>query len=236
MICPAQNKYLMFLVIDTLINSQNHKKMATSNGAFGEFKGKLGNLVSYQLKGKTVVRHIGKSNKAPTIAQLAVRQRMTAVIKFLRPALAFINAGFELDVIGTDKNPHNAAVSYNAKNAMQGSYPNISLDYSKALVSKGGLEPVVNPQAFLTGALLTISWEVNPDMDWGIKNDRTMLLIYCPELDKATYVLSGSRRSSGKDDLELLANYTGKDLHIYIAFKAGNGKRISDSVWVNLVL
>ncbi len=26
--------------------------MATSNGAFGELKGKLGNLVSYNLKGK----------------------------------------------------------------------------------------------------------------------------------------------------------------------------------------
>ena len=208
--------------------------MATSNSSFGEFNGKLGNLVSYQLKGKTVVRHIGKTKKPPTAAQLAVRQRMATVIKFLRPALAFINTGFELEVIGTDKNPHNAAVSYNAKNATQGEYPAISINYSKALVSKGLLEPAINPQVSLTGTLLTITWSVTADMDWGIKNDRTMLLVYCPELDKVVYVLSGARRSSGQDEMELPANYAGKELQVYISFKASNGKSISDSCWVGV--
>jgi hypothetical protein len=61
-----------------------------------------------------------------------------------------------------------------------------------------------------------------------------MLFIYCPELDKAIYVLSGARRSSGKDDIELPANYMGKEMHIYIAFKASNGKSTSDSVWVQI--
>jgi len=164
--------------------------MATSNSSFGEFNGKLGNLVSYQLKGKTVVRHIGKTKKPPTAAQLAVRQRMATVIKFLRPALAFINTGL--------------------------------------------LEPAINPQVSLTGTLLTITWSVTADMDWGIKNDRTMLLVYCPELDKVVYVLSGARRSSGQDEMELPANYAGKELQVYISFKASNGKSISDSCWVGV--
>jgi hypothetical protein len=166
--------------------------MASSNGLFGELTGKIGNLVSYNLKGKNVVRRIGKNNKPATAAQLAVRQRIAVVTKFLRPALAVINVGFELEVAGTDKNQHNAAISYNVKNATQGAYPDIKMDYSKALVSKGTLEPVINPLADLTGTLLTITWSVSADMDWGIKNDRTMLLIYCPELNLATYVLSGS--------------------------------------------
>ncbi|WP_084237312.1 DUF6266 family protein [Pedobacter africanus] len=76
------------------------------------------------------------------------------------------------------------------------------------------------------------TWAVDVDMDWGIKNDRTMLLVYCPELFKAVYVLSGARRSAGRDDLELPASFAGKDLHCYIAFKASNGKNVSDSVWV----
>lgn len=206
--------------------------MATSNGAFGQFKGKLGNLVSYNLKGKTVIRHIGKSNKKPTAAQLAIRQKMATIVKFLRPALPFVNVGFELEVQGTDKNPHNAAVSYNAKNAMQGSYPDISLDYSKVLLSKGSLEPAIDPVATLTGTLLELTWQVSADMDWGIKNDRTLLFIYSPELDKAVYVLSGNRRGTGKDEIELPLNYVGKELQVYIAFKAGNGKSVSESRWV----
>lgn len=204
--------------------------MANSNGRFGELSGKIGNLVSYNLKGKNIVRRIGKNNKPATVAQLAVRQKIAVVNKFLRATLGVINAGFELEVAGTYINQHNAAISYNTKNATQGQYPNISMDYSKVLVSKGNLEPAIKPQATLTGAILTLTWELSEDITWGIKNDRTMLLIYCPELNLATYVLSGARRSSGKDDTALPANYIGKELHIYIAFKASNGKSISDSV------
>ena len=205
--------------------------MATSNNLFGDFNGKLGNLVSYKLNNKTVVRHIGKTKKAPSLAQLAIRQKMALVIKFLRPALAFVNAGFELETAGTDKNPHNAAVSYNTKNATQGAYPDISLDYSKVLLSKGLLKPAVSAVVGLTGTLLTFTWAVDPDMDWGIKNDRAMLLVYCPELNQSVYILSGARRSTGQDEIELPANYVGKELHCYIAFRAGNGKGISDSVY-----
>ncbi|MBB5439395.1 hypothetical protein HDC92_003088 [Pedobacter sp. AK017] len=208
--------------------------MATSNGISGEFKGKLGNLVSYQLKGKTVIRHIGKSNKKPSAAQLATRQKMATIIKFLQPAVPFVNVGFELEVQGTDKNPHNAAVSYNVKNALQGQYPDITLDYSKVLLSKGTLEPAILPEATFTGTLLEITWQVASDMDWGIKNDRTMLFIYCPELDKAVYVLSGTRRSTGKDEIELPLSFVGKGLQVYIAFKAVNRKSVSDSRWVGV--
>lgn len=156
---------------------------------------------------------------------------MALVIKFLRPALAFVNAGFELETAGTDQNPHNAAVSYNTKNATQGVYPDIFLDYSKILLSKGLLEPAITPAVSLTGSLLTFTWAVDADMDWGIKNDRAMLLIYCPELCRAVYILSGARRSTGQDEIELPANFAGRELHCYIAFKAGNGKGISDSVY-----
>lgn len=57
--------------------------MASSNGLFGELSGKIGNLVSYNLKGKNVVRRIGKSNKPATAAQLTVRQRIAVVNKIL---------------------------------------------------------------------------------------------------------------------------------------------------------
>lgn len=62
-----------------------------------------------------------------------------------------------------------------------------------------------------------------------------MLFIYCPELDKAVYVWSGARRSTGKDEIDLPLNYVGKELQVYIAFKAGDGKSVSDSVWVGLI-
>jgi hypothetical protein len=205
--------------------------MARSNSLFGEFSGKIGNLVCYQLRGKTIVRRIGKSNKPPTLAQLAVRQGVTVVTKFLRSALPVINVGFEFEVAGTAKHQHNAAVSVNVKYATQGNYPDINLDYSKILISMGALAPAISPGLFLRGAILNFTWAVDPDMDWSIKNDRAMLLVYCAELDKAVYVLSGAKRSTGQDEIELPTNFVGKELHCYIAFKSSDEKRVSDSVW-----
>lgn len=206
--------------------------MARLNGLFEGFNGKLGNLVSYNLRGKQVIRKIGYTTKAPTAAQLAVRQKITVTNKFLRPILPFIDAGFALAVAGTDKNPHNAATAYQIKHALQGQYPDISIDFSKARVSSGALAPALAPVTNLAGNVLTFTWQVDADMDWGIKNDRAMLLVYCPELMRAVYVLSGARRSAGFDELELPPNYVGKELHGYIAFLANNRKSVSDSVWV----
>jgi len=208
--------------------------MGISNGVFGTLTGKLGNLVSYQLNGVNVIRHIGKINKAPTLGQLAVRQKMAVVIKFQRSFLTFVNTGFEHEARSSNKNQHNLAVSYNFKHATQGEYPNITVDYSKALVTKGNLAPALNPTAVLTGTELNINWEVSPNMSWEIKNDRTMLLIFCPELNKSVYVLSGNRRSTGNDGIELPPNFQNKDLHIYLAFTAGNRKSVSDSVYVKI--
>ena len=203
-------------------------------GIFGTFKGRIGNLVSYQLKGKNVIRRIGKTNKPPSLKQLSARQKMKITADFLKPTLAFINVGFELAVAGTDRHPHNEATAYNYKNALQGDYPNISIDYSKVLLSQGTLEPAINPQASLSNNILNITWDVSPEMSWGIKNDRTMLLVYCLELNKAIYVLNGAARITGQDDIELPANYLGRELQIYLAFKASNGKSISDSVWLQI--
>jgi hypothetical protein len=64
---------------------------------------------------------------------------MKVVNEILKPSIHAIRAGFRLAVAGTDRNEYNEAVSYNKKNALQGVYPNISLDYTKVLMSMGTL-------------------------------------------------------------------------------------------------
>lgn len=199
------------------------------NSIFGQFKGRIGNLVSYQLKGKTITRTIGRSNKAPSLKQLSARQKMKVVGTFLKPLLAFINVGFEHAVAGTDRHPHNEASSYNIKHATTGEYPDIEIDYAKVMLSMGSLTPPANAAASLTGNELKITWDVEPDMSWGIKNDRAMLLIYCNP-KKVIYLLSAARRVEGQDIIEVPDEYLGMPLHIYLAFKAADSKSVSNSV------
>ena len=207
-------------------------------GSFGNFKGKIGNLVRYQLKGKTVVRKIGHSSKPPTLPQLRVRQKMKVVASFLSPILGFINLGFEFVVAGTDQHPHNAATSYNTKNAVMGEYPDIVMDYSKALVCMGSLEPAIGAAVSLVsgapgpaGNGVEFTWQVAGDMDLGIRNDRAMLLVYFPDVNEAEFVLSGAQRREGRGFVELGADQLSRKMECYIAFMADDRKSVSDSMW-----
>lgn len=202
-----------------------------NNGLFGGFSGRVGNLVGYMLNGKSIVRTIGKSSKPLTSARKANCEEMTVVNTFLRATSDFIRSGFKLITAGTDKNFYNAAVSYNKKNALQGSYPNISMDYKKVLVSMGDL---------LTADKTTISnhengiefkWDVPADLARERRNDRAMLLIYFPDSGSSSYMLSGARRHEGKDVLYTPSNRTESGMESYISFMNDDGTEISDSVY-----
>jgi RimJ/RimL family protein N-acetyltransferase len=203
------------------------------NGIFGGFHGRIGNLVGYTLKGKYIVRKIGKSAKPLTPGRKSNCQKMTVVNEILSPSLPVIRAGFRLAVAGTDKNEYNEAVSYNKKNAIQGEYPNISLDYTKVLVSMGDLPVAVNPVINQTAKAdeIEFNWEVAADLPIQRYNDRAMLMVYFPELKLTFYHLSGSKRVEGKDILRIDSDYAGERMEAYISFIKDDGQSVSNSVY-----
>ncbi|WP_285060087.1 DUF6266 family protein [Pedobacter ginsengisoli] len=211
-----------------------------NNGPFGHLNGRVGNLVSYTLKGKNVVRAAGKSTKPPTLARLANYQRMKVVNAFLKPMLAFLNLGFAKAVEDTDRNPYNEAVSFNKKYALQGAYPNINMDYSKAMVSKGDLPPALSPALNVLSNGIEFSWEMQSNIAPQCLNNRVMLVIYFPEgvdatgIPKAAMELSGTRRHECRDFMALSAKELAKPFQAYIAFIADDRLNVSNSVWVGV--
>lgn len=206
-------------------------------GLFGGFSGKLGDLVGYTRNGKDLVRTRGKSTKPASVKQLAVRQKISLLNTTLGAMLTVINVGFKLAVKGTDKNPFNEAVSYNFKHACQGVYPEISIDYSKLLVSQGSLPPAFEAKVSIVPGALEFSWALDPLVHANILNDRAMLLIYYPDdehlpasNEHMICVLVGAQRKALKDVIELPAAYLTAPMHCYIAFAAEDGNSISNSV------
>ena len=204
-------------------------------GMYGVLTGRLGNLVSYVLNGKPVTRTIGQVTKPPSLAQLAVRQRMSVLNKVLSDMLGFINVGFALAVIGTDRNPYNEATSENFNLATTGEYPDFTVDYSKLLVSKGSLTPALGAAANLLTDGVEFTWQLGEDINWESKNDRTMLLLYFPTKGEMIYVLTGAQRRDERDFIALTPAYLSTPMQAYIAFASEDRKKISNSVWVGLV-
>jgi hypothetical protein len=204
--------------------------MATlKNGIAGNYKGKIGNLVFYQINGKQVVRTIGKITKAPTEAQLSCRQQMGLINIFLKPITGFVNTGFKLMTKGTTSGAYNMAVSYNKKHALQGIYPNMEMDYAMALVTKGNLEGAINPEVELVPEGLKFTWLCPTGYSWPNGNDQAMLLAYFPLLKRAVFTLYGAKRSHCEDVLNIQPDLLNEYMEIYISFIAENRNGIADS-------
>ena len=202
------------------------------NGLFGGFHGRVGNLVGYTLKGKHVIRTIGRSCKPLTPARKANCEKMKVVNEILKPSLHAIRAGFRLAVVGTDRNEYNEAVSYNKKNAIQGVYPNISLDYSKVLMSVGTLPVALNPGISQNGVEITFTWEKSSIPVSEYHTDRAMLVLYFPDIKETCCELVGAKRVEGKDVIVIGPGHINQRMEAYISFAKDNGRAVSNSVHV----
>jgi len=206
--------------------------MARLKSLFGNFNGKLGGLVGYTLNGEDIVRTLGESTKPPTVKQLVVRKKIKVVTHMMSIVLKYINSGFSFAVKGTNKKPFNEAVSCNFKNATTGVYPEITLDYSKILVSKGSLAPALNPLIVRWPDGLEFKWEMQAPGPIYIDNDRAMLLIYFPVQQECLCVLTGAERKECRQFVALEPDYLEREMQAYIAFIANDRTGVSDSVWV----
>ncbi|NQX41582.1 Acetyltransferase (GNAT) domain-containing protein [Pedobacter steynii] len=200
------------------------------NGLFGGFHGRIGNLVGYTLKGKHVIRTIGKSSKPLTPARKANCEKMKVVNEILKPSIHAIRAGFRLAVTGTDRNEYNEAVSYNKKNAVQGIYPDISLDYTKVLMSMGTLPVAINPGISQNQEKITFTWEISASPASEYHTDRTMLVIYFPDIKETCCQLVGAKRVEGKDLIVISQEHVNQRMEAYISFAKDNGKAVSNSI------
>lgn len=198
-------------------------------GPHGPLIGKVGNLVSYILNGQVVTRTVGHKRTKHSKDQLANYQSMAVTMRLLKNMTTFINSSFEIEARGTVKNQHNLATSYNKKQALKGEYPNISVDYSKVVLSYGDMEIAQNLKMVKTNTGIQISW----DTQEGLAHDMVMILVYQPVDGTSRNYINACRRDAGNhfipfEEEERLQ----EQLEVYICFKSANGKRISNSVYL----
>lgn len=202
------------------------------NGPYGHIQGKVGGLVHYMLKGQPIVRAVGVNTKPPTQKQKANRQAMAVTMELLRPALRFINAGFQLEAADTTSNPHNLATSYNKKHALKGEYPNISVDYGKVMVSKGELPLAGNMKMEQENNGIRISWDPKHQDLGDYADDLAMVLVLHPATQQAYCLLNAGHRGAGSCFVEVEGNKSTAQTEVYLCFRSSDGMNISDSVYL----
>ena len=205
-------------------------------GILGGFSGKVGTVIGSSWKGISYMRGQAQHVKNPRSAgQLNQRSKFSLALSFLQPVVPYIRIGYKSQA--AKQTEFNAAMSYTIKNAITGSYPSYALDFTKIVVSKGGLTQV-------TGA--TASWNNNSNevkIDWtdnsGVGNalatDKAMPFIYNKAKGETIYDTAGATRTTHTQSLTVPNDWEGDKVEVYLGMVSDDGKEVADSIYLGEV-
>lgn len=214
--------------------------MARLNHPFlGQISGKLGNLVIYQLNGKTVVREKPQWKKSyqPTALQRLYQQKFKLATAALRPLNKVLDTGYGEFVSATRKGFH-LALSQTLKSAINENQGNVSVNYESILVSSGFVTPVLKLQTEWIGARqLRLYWESQGNQGNSRESDLSWIVVYNPDQGIAEEFTGEAFRRSQSQIIELAQRIELSGSYLYMSFYRllpRNKRRFSDSVCIPL--
>jgi hypothetical protein len=192
-------------------------------GIYGAYKGRVGNVVGYTRNGTQVYRIRAASVKNPrTEAQEDTRMRFSIIGKFLSSQLQAVNTGFDYFAEGK-VTATNEAMRMNFHTAITGTYPDLTLDCSKAIISKGDLVTVQALTATAeVGSLINLTWIDNSGQGDALAQDSLIVGVYCEALERGLVFYGLFNRSDAAGTLQLPATWAGEDVHVMAFFRSGN--------------
>jgi hypothetical protein len=201
----------------------------------GVLSGKIGQVVGSTWKGISILRVLPASVANPqTDAQLTQRKKWSVTMNFLQPLSEFLQLSFKSYAV--KMTGINAAMSYNIKNALTGTYPNIAIDYPNALVSRGNLAGVLNQVASSTVAgTVKFDWEDNSGEIGASALDKTLLVVYNPTQNQAVTVSQLAERADGTQTVTVPDSFSGDLVQCYMAYITADGVTVSNSAFAGAV-
>lgn len=202
-----------------------------NDGIGGSFIGKSGNMVFYMLNGKNIGRRIGINLNPPTEKQLRCRRQIALVAELLNPIKQLVNIGYLAEAIKRNKQPYVLATSHHKTNAIQGTFPNQSIDFEQLQFSSGELRTAQSATVAYNDNQLHFSWTNRPNMSFDESRDQVMLLAYYPEIQAATYTLYGTERRTESAILDISPDFESGRVETYLAFISADRKNVSNSIY-----
>lgn len=210
--------------------------MAISNDPlFGRLQGKIGNLVIYQMFGKTVLRSKPSIKRKPAKGRLKDSQNdFKIVMHTMKLAQGFVVHGFR--EVANGRSAFHTALSFNLKKYRTSE----DKAYKNWLqLSSGKRAGADNPSIRLTDDhKLLITWsepEANKPFS---NNDRLMFFAICKTQPIVICELYTARRDQLRALLDLPMNSKGLEFDCFISFRSEipnsnhDPDLISDSLWI----
>lgn len=205
------------------------------DGILGNFIGPIANVTGYIRKGQQIIRKKNSTvSRPPSLKQLAQRKVFSVVGTFNQKILDFLRVGFHLEEINSVKTANNIATANLMKNAVEGTYPDLFINYSKAVLTSGKLRVSADAKMEKTEGGLTFSWDFNWETEDA--DDQVMLVVYPHNELSAICVFSGARRSEGKHLLNIPAIYKDCQADTWLSFISDDRKAIATSIHTGSII
>lgn len=207
-----------------------------SKGILGGFSGKVGTVVGFNWRGIDVMRSLPKKgNRIPSSKQIEVQTQFTLTARFLNPIKPILSAHFGQP--SAEKSRFNLAFAYHNREAVIGTYPDYEIDFQKVIITKGellGLEqPVLETQA---NASLKFTWLNNSGQGQAKATDTLLMVVYNPARELFAYQTQAATRDQTTYLYDLPDHWVGDTVHTWVGMVDAEGKKCSNSVYLNAVV
>ncbi len=201
------------------------------NGVNGPFSGKVGCVVGAARRGTPYFRSVPYfKNNTASQAQLDQRMIFALLMGWLKPLRELIMIGYQDHKAA--RTPMNGCLSYHLKNALIGEAPNVSIDFAKAIFSRGELMISVVKEAVLEDGMIRITWDNAAPNMLNSDDDLATFVVYNVAAKKFVVYKDQAERSAKEAVLVLPTGVAG-ELHCWMQYTSQNGERVSTTVYVS---
>lgn len=205
-----------------------------TKGANGAFFGKVGSVVGSSWKKINYIRSLPKrSTKAPSEAQLIQQKKFATVVAFLSPIRILLETGF--GQTNGRLSGYNMAVNYNLTNAVNGTYPDFTIDYEKVLISKGSLMSNYGITTAVEAGKLKITWPALTETSVNAYADDVASILVYNSTKSIHMINKGILRSLLTAEIAIPADFIGDELEVYLFFTSRKGKSCPSSYLGNFI-
>ncbi len=207
-----------------------------SKGILGGFRGTVGTVVGSSWKGIEYIRSKASARTGSASSkQLEQRAKFKMVSDFLNTIAALVRISFS--GFAVNQTGRNHALAYMLNNAITGTYPNNTIDYSQVLVARGSKLPNAgSPAAASTNpGVIAFNWLDNSGLGDALASDKAILVAHCPELNQSVFTLDGPARSALTATLDV-PDFAGKEVHTWISFISDDQKQVASSLYTGSMM
>nr|WP_068890704.1 DUF6266 family protein [Pedobacter panaciterrae] len=202
------------------------------NGINGAFSGRVGNVIGATCRGVDYIRSMPVvSGRKYSQAQINQRIKFALVVNWLRPLLSLINIGFQ--VLTGNKTPMNLAISLHLNEAVMGEGPEYTIDFKKAVFSRGELlVSWITEVVCLSNALLIVKWADAPESVFCNDTDSASFIVYNQAKEEFVTFGNAAKRGDKEVSLQLPGNFKGDLVHCWMSYVNEKGDKVSTSVYL----